>query len=672
MILQRTKGNALLVTLLIIMVAVTLVGLVLNEASTVAKNTDRSRQYQAAQAAASGAVEYAYAVWLKRVAAQHNLLLSGTSLALTAPSFSGVNAPPGTRGFIYTTGTNDGTLTIRALDKYGVPITSANTKPDVIIGPVPGYPGWWGRTYTYIATARLKADDNNPDSPSAGACRYFQYTEVPLFQCMYFFQDDLEIYNPAKMIVTGLIHTNHNLYLSTKTSSSNFTINGQASYAAPYTYSSTEPASVTGSPADQSGTDYPPLWNNGGQAAQLRQVSPMSPMGTQLDTIFSDPTNASNPNVSGSYHELVEVPTTGYTDPIETDSSNPRRIYNIAAKKGGLIVHVTGTSIVSATAATTAAVNASSVAITTLDSNGLPIAVTGKTVLIASGSGATLPTTPGQTDYNNAVYAFSQALSKQQYNGTTKFYDSREGKFMNVVNVDVGKFNTAVSNSLTGLYNSVVYVYDDTSSANPNVVRLNNAATISNTDGLTIGSMNPVYLQGDYNTGGTTSTKTDVPTNVSNANNDQLNYKTGYSVKPCAIIADGISLLSNNWSDTASYSGSSGTALTSRTAKNTTYNTALLGGYLSSNTSTHYYSGGAINYPRFLEAWSGVYCTYFGSMVELFPSKIATQPWIMPGTSGAYYSAPNRCFNFDTNFSSKSPPGSTNAVVLSRGVWSKW
>ena len=676
MIIKRTQGNALLITIVLMLVAVVLVGMVMSQTATVAQNTNRSRQYQAAQAAAAGAVDYAYAVWLKRIGVKHDLLLSGTSLDITGPSFTGANTPPGTMGFLYTTGTglNDGTLKIQALDKYGVAITADNTKPAVTIGPVNGYPGWWGRTYTYAATARLVVDNGDPNAPSAGARRLFQYTEVPLFQCMYFFQDDLEIYNPANMIVSGLMHSNHNMYLSTKTASSNFTIQGQVSYAAPYIFSSAEPPTVVGSPAETSGTDYAPTWAAGGTSAQLHQVAPMSPMGSSLDAVFSGTTYAGNPNVSGTYHELIEVPVPTSVDPVETDPTNPRRLYNIAAMKGGMIIHVTGTNIVAAASASTANVNSSSIAITTLGSNGLPVAVTGKTVLIVSGSGASLPTTPGTTAYNNAVYAFSQALSKQQYNGTTKFYDSRELKFMNVVNVDVGLLNTAISNSLTGLYNNVLYVYDDTTSTNPNVVRLKNGAIISGSDGLTVASVNPVYIQGDYNTGSTVTSGTDVPANKNgNANNDQANYKSGYTPKPAAIVADAVTLLSNNWQDNVSYSGTTGSTLGSRTAKNTTYNAALLGGYLSSDSiSSTYYSGGAINYPRFLEGWSGIYCTYFGSMVELFPSKIATQAWIMPGKTGEYYSAPSRRFNFDTNYSSKSPPGSTNGIVLSRGAWSKW
>ena len=657
----------MLITLLVMLVAVALVGMVMRETATVAKNTNRSRQYQAAQAAAAGAVDYAYAVWLKRTSTTHNLLLSGTSLAVTAPSFSGSNAPPGTPGFVYTTGTglNDGTLKIEALDKYGVPITTSGTTPAVIVGPVPGYTGWWGRTYTYAATARLKVDNGDPDAPSAGARRLFHYTEVPLFQCMFFFQDDLEIYNPAEMIISGLIHTNRNLYLSTKTKSSNLKIQGQASYAAPYIYSATEPPTVTGTPAEVNSTDYPPTWTNS-QAKQLHQVAPMAPMGTALDDLFKDTTYNNNPNVAGTYHELIEVPDPSHTDPIETDADNPRRVYNIAAKKGGLIVHVTGTNIVGASSNSGSNVDASSIALTTIGSNGLPVAVQGKTVLIAAGNGATLPAA-GTTAYNNAVYAFSQSLSKQPYNAAIKFYDDRENTYMNVVNVDIGLLNTAISNSVTGLFNNVVYIYDDSTSTNPNVVRLKNGATISNEDGLTIGSMNPVYIQGDYNTGGTGTYKTDVPSNVSNANNDQHNYKSGYTTKPAAIIADGITLLSNNWSDSNSAS-----SLSNRDAKNTTYNVALLGGYLSSDSiSSSYYSGGAINYPRFLEGWGDFYCTYFGSMVELFPSN-TKNPWIMPGKTGEYYGAPKRRFNFDTRYSSKSPPGSTNAVVLSRGIWSKW
>ena len=60
--------------------------------------------------------------------------------------------------------------------------------------------------------------------------------------------------------------------------------------------------------------------------------------------------------------------------------------------------------------------------------------------------------------------------------------------------------------------------------------------------------------------------------------------------------------------------------------------------------------------------------TYYGSMVELYQSKVATGRW----DTGVVYSPPLRRWNFDTNFRSVAPPGSPDAVSWSRGTWAKW
>src|SRR5262245_51373796 len=102
-------------------------------------------------------------------------------------------------------------------------------------------------------------------------------------------------------------------------------------------------------------------------------------------------------------------------------------------------------------------------------------------------------------------------------------------------------------------------------------------------------------------------------------------------------------ILSNSWSDS-----NSSAAIGSRIASNTTVNAAFLSGVMPSGyqpggSSPQYgYSGGGNNYPRFLEDWSGKYCTYFGSMVQLFASKSFTGKW----DTGNIYSPPNRCWNF--------------------------
>jgi hypothetical protein len=108
-------------------------------------------------------------------------------------------------------------------------------------------------------------------------------------------------------------------------------------------------------------------------------------------------------------------------------------------------------------------------------------------------------------------------------------------------------------------------------------------------------------------------------------------------------------------------------------ASNTTYNTAIVSGFMPSGYqptvgAQYGYSGGANNFPRFLEDWTSKYCTYYGSMVELFPSQIFTAPW----DTGVIYAPPVRCWNFDSNFTANPPPGSLSAVSWSRGTWVKY
>ena len=187
-------------------------------------------------------------------------------------------------------------------------------------------------------------------------------------------------------------------------------------------------------------------------------------------------------------------------------------------------------------------------------------------------------------------------------------------------------------------------------------------------NGLTIASENPVYVQGDYNTG-TTSSPSAVPSNNSgNPSNTDSPTVSGYTRKPAAVIADAVMLLSTNWNDS-----NANKSLTSRQASHTTYNMAILAGFMPSGYqppvgAQYGYSGGAINYPRFLEDWSDQSCTYFGSMVELFQSKTFTGEW----DTGVIYRPPDRRFNFDTNFTTTPPPGSLNASSWSRGSWSKY
>src|SRR6202011_1092 len=156
------------------------------------------------------------------------------------------------------------------------------------------------------------------------------------------------------------------------------------------------------------------------------------------------------------------------------------------------------------------------------------------------------------SDGTITAFASSNSLY-QMFNGaiTTNqpIQDNREGASMRLATLDVSKI---ISNGAykSGSFNGIVYFYDKSNtSSTRRGVRLVNGSNIPST-GLTVASSNPVYIQGDFNTGGT---GTSVPANQANA------YATvgatpgpqasGYSRAPCSVIADAVTLLSNSWND---------------------------------------------------------------------------------------------------------------------------
>ena len=289
-------------------------------------------------------------------------------------------------------------------------------------------------------------------------------------------------------------------------------------------------------------------------------------------------------------------------------------------------------------------------------------------VMTINGTTATL------TLQNSTVATTAQQTAiKAAFTGKTTMYDQREGKTVDVANIDVSVLTPALNAVGAANFNSVFYIVDITAvsgtSPNPKTVRLKNGGILPDA-GLTVASQNPVYIQGDYNTG-TSSTvpSTSVPANsTGNPTGTDSPTAPGYNRKSSSVLGDAVMLLSNSWNDS-----NSSLSLSSRSASNTTFNTAILSGFLSSGYTNpsgiqYGYSGGANNYPRFLENWSSKTCTYTGSMVELFQSQVFTGAWAL----GNVYSPPTRRWNFDNNFLNSAPPGSLICVVYCRGSWSKF
>jgi hypothetical protein len=177
--------------------------------------------------------------------------------------------------------------------------------------------------------------------------------------------------------------------------------------------------------------------------------------------------------------------------------------------------------------------------------------------------------------------------------------------------------------------------------------------------GLTIVSENPVYVQDDFNAaaGGDVNT---TPT--------QAHVAT-------SIIADAVTLLSDNWNDVNSfifpyYSGScpnatgppqgGGWGTCGRNAATTNYRFAVVAGkgiYFpqpSTCGTTACYDdfgtdGGVHNFLRYLENWGGQTLYYRGSVVSFYYSRQATGVY-KDGLNNTVYSPPSRGYQFDSDF----------------------
>lgn len=180
------------------------------------------------------------------------------------------------------------------------------------------------------------------------------------------------------------------------------------------------------------------------------------------------------------------------------------------------------------------------------------------------------------------------------------------------------------------------------------------AGTNAGTGGFTVASENPVYIVGDYNSNSSDTAWNSTPTDT-----------TGHSA--AAVIADAVTLLSDNWW-TAS-SGDLGTFNTptsygSRVATTSYYRLAIAGGKninfpqptwagVGQDFGT---DGGAHNFLRYIENWGGQTLNYKGSLVSMYYSTYGTGIF---KCCNIVYSPPTRNYSFDSDFTVPQglPPG---------------
>jgi hypothetical protein len=189
-----------------------------------------------------------------------------------------------------------------------------------------------------------------------------------------------------------------------------------------------------------------------------------------------------------------------------------------------------------------------------------------------------------------------------------------------------------------------------------------NRLPFNGSQGLTVASENPVYIQGNFNA----CTWNDTPGTCTETGG--AFGPTGNGHVSAAVIADAVTLLSNSWNDIGSFinphsltHNTAGTATAQRNATTTWYRLAVIAGKgipfprPTNNTGADHQDygtdGGAHNFLRYIENWDGQALNYRGSIVSFYTSRQAVGTY---KCCDVVYGAPSRGYNFDAEF--LSPP----------------
>lgn len=450
-------------------------------------------------------------------------------------------------------------------------------------------------SYFYLAAVDVTIPALN-GSVTAKVRRVFEKKfDLPWSYAM-LYMDDLEFNPTNSLTINGPIQTNGSLYIGTSnfTAADQYDSNGKLVANGSVGYGGDYVNGFSPNDTYHSGSVTAP---NFPANEPPSQVSPFLPFGWNL---------ASGQN----YHDLIERPPSSGTDPIPAI-----RYYNQADYR--ITINASNT-----------------VTITNYNGGGLGGAEDG---------------------------AIRGAITTNQV-----IWDSRENAYIRVTTIDVSLLDISKlgdwNHTLTG--GGILYISDTsagtsvstTYKGNPvsttkRAIRLKNAATLP--DDMTIVAENPVYIQGNYNTGG------NPPSNSGTYTSPTV---SGYTRKDAGVIADAVNVLSGAWVDT-----NSDLSITNRIATSTTVNAALVTGEVPSAGGQ--YSGGGENFVRFLEDWqkNNQSFTYYGSMVELFNSEQALGTW---SASANVSKLPSLHWYYDTGYQDSSPPGKLQiAAYLQQQRW---
>jgi hypothetical protein len=612
---SRTQsGSSLIVVLSVLATLMVIVGIAAEYTSTINRNVQRSNTLGSAIAVGDSCIDLLFANWRTTCRTNPTAALATSAFQSIAVPVSAnfptiQNLPNFSFGATTTDYYTNNTANPPTISNFKVvaataewqPIAGAAATPRPIMGQVsqdvngtatPTTPA----VFNYVASADVTLPTLK-GNVVAKVRRVFQKQQLSPWNFAIFYVDPLEIHPGPEFHVTGWVYGGSNIY----TGHNSLYFEDKVTYAGDWF--------VGFKPGDGQHPETPTSPHYPSNLPPARDVA-LQPFGMDATSIFNS--SDANPN-NDSYRELVEQAVSGSTDPLAG-----QRYYDQAAIK----ILISATNVVT----------------------------------VKKYDGTTVTNSSGGNDkklYNAIIGALTTNQSIQ---------DNREGASIRLTTLDVGDIVTSLSNSGptatridSTLWNGIIYIADTSASSSTHRgIRLVNGDVLP-TNGLTVASPNPVYIQGDYNTGSGT-----VPSNSTSNNDPTTPQSSGYTRQPASVVADAVNVLSNSWSDS--------NAGTVPAASNTTVNTAIVAGIVPTSPvgGDGAYSGGAENFPRFLENWDNKTLTYYGSMVELYKSAQSLGEWGKPNV----YSPPIRHWYFDTNFRTKPPPGSIMIYSYIKGKWS--
>ena len=641
--LRKQSGSSLVVVMSVLATLMVVVAVAAEYTYTVNRHVQRSNALENAVAVGDSCIELLFANW-RTTCRTTPTTAQPTSVfaSIPLPTAAQLNLPAVTN--FVKRGTNidpkndepadyDATYTISNYKVIAVdaewnklPDTSATPEPQLGLAQT-GTMSTTAANYNYIASADVTLPALGPTGKVvAKVRRVFQKQQISPWNFAIFYLDPLEIHPGQNFTVTGWVHTNSDLY----TGHDFLTFADKVTYASDWFAPTAAKPTVGFKPGDLQ-HPQPPLPTAPHYPSNLPPAhdDAKQPFGLDPSQLFN--TADANPN-NDSYRELIQVPSSAFADPLAN-----ARYWNQAA----VVIRINADN---------------SYAIGTPNANG------------------TMTTVPS-SDWRYTM--FNSAITTNQ-----SILDNREGTSIKLATLDISQILTASSTATyksSNFTNPIVYIYDASATSHPlnpdgtvnlsvnkkldgstsatpvsRGIRIKNGSKIPAV-GLTVVSNNPIYIQGDFNTGG------NPPSNSGLAADAVTPQVSGYTRAPCSILGDAINILSNSWNDAL--------AGTAPGASNTTVNAAIVSGIVPTAPvgGDGSYSGGAENFPRFLEDWSGQSFTYYGSMVELYKSQQSTGKWTC---CNPVYSPPIRQWYFDNNFKIKPPPGTLMVYSYVKGKWS--